>query len=634
MTSKENLNRPSRAPRRRGVKGRGLLVSRLVRHDIRHHLAQAVLLVVAIAVASATLTMALALNGVTSHPYAVTRAVTKGPDVVAYVTSTSQAESLTHVAGVVASSGPYPVGFATIRFGGRHAAVLAEGRLIAPAAVDRPLLTAGRWVRPGGVVFERTFANALGVAVGDGVTLNKKHFTVAGIAITAAQPPYPNLCRATALASLPINGGIETSVQGACANLNVTAPNSIGLVWMTERDLRGLTSAAHPIHDYALDIKLDHPAEAQAFANSHTFVKNSPVLSTWEGIAAADALLVNDQRGVLKPGALLLALLAIASVAVLVGRRLSEYARRVGLLKAVGGTPSVIATTFLIENLALALFAAVVGVVIGWLVSPLLTNPGAALIGTAGAPSISPSTIVVVVGLSVVVALIASFVPAIRATRGSTVDAMNDVARPPRRRGILIRVSRKLPVPALFGLRLVARRPRRALLTAANVAVTVTGIVAVIAFHADVDGRLSAARGLTAGGLSDPVVNRDEQMLLVITILLVALAVLNALFTTWATVLDARRSSALMRALGAEARQVSSGLVVAQVLSAFPGAIIGIPLGLGLFKVAVSDDRLPSPLWLITTVIGTLVVMAALTVIPARIGSMQSIVGALQAEAT
>src|ERR1700689_2679993 len=96
----------------------------------------------------------------------------------------------------------------------------------------------------------------------------------------------------------------------------------------------------------------------------------------------------------------------------------------------------------------------------------------------------------------------------------------------------------------------------------------------------------------------------------------------------------ARRSSALMRALGAEARQVSSGLVVAQVLSAFPGAIIGIPLGLGLFKVAVSDGSLPSPLWLITTVIGTLVVMAALTVIPARIGSMQSIVGALQAEAT
>jgi hypothetical protein len=50
-------------------------------------------------------------------------------------------------------------------------------------------------------------------------------------------------------------------------------------------------------------------------------------------------------QSVLKPGALLLALLAIASVAVLVGRRLSQYARRVGLLKAVGATPSLAAAT-------------------------------------------------------------------------------------------------------------------------------------------------------------------------------------------------------------------------------------------------------------------------------------------------
>jgi len=79
-------------------------------------------------------------------------------------------------------------------------------------------------------------------------------------------------------------------------------------------------------------------------------------------------------------------------------------------------------------------------------------------------------------------------------------------------------------------------------LSAANIAVTVTGIVAVIAFHADVDSKLStaSASGLTAGGLSDPVINRDKQMLAVITIMLVALAMLNARFTTWATGLDAR----------------------------------------------------------------------------------------------
>jgi hypothetical protein len=73
-------------------------------------------------------------------------------------------------------------------------------------------------------------------------------------------------------------------------------------------------------------------------------------------------------------------------------------------------------------------------------------------------------------------------------------------------------------------------------------------------------------------------------------VMLVNLAALNAIFT-WATVLDARRASALMRAHGARVRQVSSGLAVAQVLAALPGAVIGVPLGLGLFKVATGRER-------------------------------------------
>ena len=135
----------------------------------------------------------------------------------------------------------------------------------------------------------------------------------------------------------------------------------------------------------------------------------------------------------------------------------------------------------------------------GWLASPLLTNPGAALIGTPGAPSISPTAILEVLGVAVAITLAATLVPAVRAARSSTVDAINDAARQPRRRGTLIRPSRKLPIPALFGLRLVARRPRPALLTAANVAVTVTGIVAVISFHAAVHSRFSVASALTVG---------------------------------------------------------------------------------------------------------------------------------------
>lgn len=122
----------------------------------------------------------------------------------------------------------------------------------------------------------------------------------------------------------------------------------------------------------------------------------------------------------LAPGSVLLALLAIASVAVLVGRPLSEYARRVGLLKAVGGTPALIAATFLIENVVLALLAAAVGLGVGWLTAPLLTDPGAALIGTPSAPSLTATSAIEVL----VVALAATLVPAIRAAHTSTVRAL------------------------------------------------------------------------------------------------------------------------------------------------------------------------------------------------------------------
>jgi len=625
--------------------GTALLVFRLATRDVRRHAAQAVLLVVAIAAATATLTMGIALNGVTSRsPYLTTRAATKGPDVVAYLTSAGQASNLAHASGVANHSGPFPVASATIHFDGRQADVFAEGRSTASAEVDQPLLTAGNWVRPGGVVIERTFADALGVSVGNRVSLNGKSFAVAGIAVTAAQSPYPNLCNGTLVGPTPA----ASKFSSACPSwfkipllslpggTEISSSAQVGLIWTTEADAIGLTSKANPLTTYAVNLKLTSPGDAQAFAYdrfARTSSPTAPLFSTWEGLASEDGLLVQDGQGVLQPGAFLLAMLAIASVAVLVGRRLSEYARRVGLLKAVGGTPSEVAATFLVENLALALFAAVVGLAAGWLASPLITKPGAALIGTAGAAPLSLGTVVEVIGLAIVVSLAATLVPAIRASRGSTVAALNDVGRPPKRRGTLVRISSRLPIPALFGLRLVARHPRRSLLSAANVAVTTTGIVTVIAFHAFADNRLSGAVALTGGGLSNPVVNRDEQMLTIVTVMLVTLAALNTLFTTWATVLDARHAAALMQALGARSRQVSSGLVVAQVLCALPGAVIGIPLGVGLFKVAVHHGTLPPVSWLVAAAIGTLVAMAALTIVPARIGARQPIAEILSAEA-
>jgi len=629
---------------------RALLISRLVARDLSRRPAQAVLMVLAITAASTVLSLALALHGVTSQPYQHTRAATRGPDVVAQLggpvgsvhipghpsrnigvppLSVVQAEvrSLIKAAGVTGHGGPYPVASAILRLGHVAAPVEAEGRGEAPAALDQPYLTGGSWVRPGGIVLERTFAEALGASVGDRVTLDGRPYTVAGIAVTAASAPYPNMC-------FPPGGecGFDAPTSSALSAVN------IGLAWVTEPDARSLASAAAPL-SYFLDLKLKDPATAQQFAShyvashydaAHPF-PGAGGLTAWQSIAYNDGLLVQDEQQVLTPGAWLLGLLALGSVAVLAGGRMSEQATRVGLLKAVGATPGLVARVLLAENVVLALVAAAVGLLAGWLAAPMITSPGAGLVGAPGAPSITAADAGLVAAVALVVALAATLAPGIRAARVSTVTALAEQVRRPRRWGALIRISRRLPAPLLLGVRVIARRPRRAVLTAASVAVTVTGLIAVLAFHATADARYNPA----STGLGDPVVDRDEQMLVVLTVALVGLAVLNAIVTAWATVLETRRSSALTRALGASPRQLTSGLLAAQLLPALPGAVLGIPLGLGLFALAngggARTTTIPSAWWLIAAMLGTMLAVAVLTALPARIGARRPIAAVLTA---
>jgi putative ABC transport system permease protein len=150
-----------------------------------------------------------------------------------------------------------------------------------------------------------------------------------------------------------------------------------------------------------------------------------------------------------------------------------------------------------------------------------------------------------------------------------------------------------------------------------------------------VERSFAEAANLRLGQAITLNVPRAEQVLTAITISLVTLAALTAIFAATATVLDARRASAVTLALGATPQQVRAGLVMAQVIPALPGAILGLPLGIGLFKVAGHGlSGLPPVLWLVAAVLGTVLVVAALTSIPARIGLRRPVAEMLQTEAT
>lgn len=230
------------------------------------------------------------------------------------------------------------------------------------------------------------------------------------------------------------------------------------------------------------------------------------------------------------------------------------------------------------------------------------------------------------------VTLAATLVPVLRAARTSTIMALADAARVPRRHAGLIKLPARLPVPLLIGVRLIARRQRRAVLSAASTAITVTGIVAVMAAHHA--SNVVAGRFDWFAGLSDPVSGRVSQVMAVLTVVLVALAAVNAVITGWATAVDARQPSALSRALGGTSRQVSIGLSAAQVLPALPGTLIGIPLGIVLFALANGTGQVfvPPAFWLAGAVLGTLTAVAVLTAIPAILGTRQPAALILQSE--
>ena len=596
--------------------GRVLLITRLVAGDIRRRPVQSALLIVMVLTTTTALTLGLALRGESETPFALTRVKTDGPDVVAENgpapganrPTAKQFAPLLHAPGVAATGGPYPVAFVRLTTSRIDVPVQAEGRDVVPAAIDRPQVVAGHWVVPRGAVIERGLADAMGLDVGDSIRLGGQPFRVVGIAVATQQPFYP-----------------------ACTP---------GFVWLTRRNAQQLAAPSRPL-GYILDIKLDKLAAAPDFLNTRavsefSFVnRNQPpfFVEAWQNVRHDDYRIIGLDQKVLLIGAWLLSMLAIASVAVVVGGRMTEQTRRVGLLKAVGGTPSLVAAVLLAENLLLAVAAAVAGLLAGELLAPLLTTPGQGLLGNEGTPQLTFASAALVIGVAIAVAVLATLAPAIRGARTSTIRALNDPAHPPRRRPWVISMSARLPVPLLFAARLVARRTRRSILTCAGLTVAVAMVVAALTVEHGL--AVKAQQAPPAGFfVSSNIVSGVNHVLIVLSVSLVVLAAVSAIFTAWATVIDAQGATALARALGATPRQISAGLTTAQLLPALVAACLGIPAGLLLYGLAgghVSEAQPPVTM-LLTVIPGTLIAVALMTAIPARIGARRPVAEVLRAD--
>ena len=104
------------------------------------------------------------------------------------------------------------------------------------AAVDQPKLTDGTWIRSGGVVVERSFAQVANLRLGQTITLNGHPFQVVGFAVTAAFHGFPG----------------------------------VSLIWATEGAARSLATKADPL-SYVSNLKLSDasPRAVNAFVNAY-----------------------------------------------------------------------------------------------------------------------------------------------------------------------------------------------------------------------------------------------------------------------------------------------------------------------------------------------------------------------------
>ncbi|ACZ87539.1 FtsX-like permease family protein [Streptosporangium roseum] len=589
------------------------LVVRLVLADLRRHKAQAAMLLLAVTVATATLALGLSLRGVSDALYEQTRAATAGPDVVALSGETGPAVTaalalLADAPEVIAHHGPYRVVYADLTTrDSASSPVVVQGFAETPGAVNRPLVTSGRWVRSGGTVLERGFAAALDVGVGDHVTIAGRSYPVVGIAVTAATSIYPWAAQIG-----PYGGPSDYT----------------GLAWMTRSDARALASSHNLPVTLALDLKLRDPAATEAFRDAHRLSTLRINFHSWQFTARQDMVILRDSQPILVVGSWLLSFLAITGVAALAAGRAVEQTRRAGLLKAVGAAPGLIAAVLLTEYLALALAGDALGLVIARLTVPAIASPTASRIGDAVGPG--GATVATATVLAVAVAVLSSLRPTLRAMRTATVTALTATTHQPRRRPWLTALSALLPTPLLLGLRLTARRPGRAVLQACSTATTVIAIVALLTLYAQPE------RGYGLDG-SSALPNlrgeHDRRLMVAVTILLIALAVVNTITLTWSTAMEARANMAIARTLGATPGQITAGLSTAQLLPALPGAVIGVPLGIGLLSLfAARNAAEPPSSWLLGAALAILLVTAALTALPARLAARRPVAQTLSAE--
>jgi putative ABC transport system permease protein len=565
---------------------------RLARRNVRRRPGQAMLVLLTLTLATAMFGVGMSLYGSADRPWDRVWAATDGFHVsAAYYrdhdaaradvdlgTARARFAALADAPEVAAVGGPWVHLYGLLDVEGGTENLTAEIRDPGRSPVDQPLVTSGRWLSggDGGVVLEQGLAEALEAGPGDTISVQRQEVPVRGVAMTVSRGRFP-----------------------------LTQPAQI---WVTPATGEALRRAGLTEEGIEMQLHLDDPDEAEAFAAAHQDVEGRDessilFLETWRQGRADSHSDIDILAGTLFAAGIMVGLLAVATAAVIVAGRMAAQTRQIGTLKAVGVTPRQVVLALLVENLALAGLATLVGLSAGRIVAPRLADASKTVLGQPEPPTLTWGRVAIVAGVAAAVVVLATVRPALRGLRHSTVRALASGARPPRRPGPVSgwAATAGLPLVGVLGVRAAWRRRGRLLTNTVGLSLAVAMIVVAAGLRPSL-ARLDAESAATAepgealnAGAIDTLYEQVRVIVLGTAVLLLVLATINALIIATLAARDSARSHAILRAVGATPRQTVATVVVSQIGACLLAVVVGLPLGLGLWSVMDGGDLPPVP---------------------------------------
>jgi putative ABC transport system permease protein len=610
-----------------------LLVARL-----RSHRWRSLVLVAVIAVASGIALSAQAVFAVADDPWAPLVDATNGGDVeLDSVSVRPDPEALDALPDVESVGVLTESGDGALQVGDEVLSLTLHRMPDRDAlTIDRPLVMGGRWFRsPDEVVFEASFADTLGVDVGDEVVVSgeqSRTVRVVGTAATTMMPNYPERLPGIIFAGDVLYDAVDP----------VGDPGwSIGL----------------KLHDSARgDVVADQLNEILSSQGAGCTSQDGGCARTTANIRS-DAFpdRVDDLASTMLFFAVLMLIAAVMLVVTLLGSRLLGEARELTLLQVAGVTPGRLARLIALEHALLAAVGVLAGAVIARVVAPRIADSAATVFGSVS-PTFTASDVVRVGVVAVACTAVVSAVAGLRAGRRSmAVVARGGSGRIHRSRIASVTLLASSWTTLVLGLKEVATRRGRAVVTVLTVTLAVTMAVTIVALAAvkleardpTVSPAATSATGLPSNpadfsglpvwpsAVSGEVTGRIVDLLTTMQVLLGGVAAVTLLAAAAMTLQERFRELSTLHALGCTPGQLAGASAVSQGLLGMIGTMLGVPLGLALyfgFGATTGVESSVSPGAVGAVAIAAVAVAAAAAAIPALVIQRRPTSEALSAE--